>query len=248
MRTRELVAVDGTLTNYKELYNDAGEYMSTVSKKYKPVLHGTIVNLAENAVEQQGIDFDKKIMLTHNGRDLTYHMTMKGFGEKIAPQLVIQNTYKAGKAMKLIQGQLTMVCSNGIVSGDKHSVFTHTHVRHLDQTLFNTYVTTFLANHVKRVEYLTELEQIEATPYFVEMFFNADSEKPLLCKTDINHILTMWATRKSQNVYPNRAGDSVSDLYNTATEYFAHQSKISETGRIKRLSDIDTRIQELALA
>lgn len=246
MRTRELVATDGTETNYKELYNDSGKYMSTVSKKYKPVLHETIINLAENAVDQQGISYDKKVMTIHNGRDLTYHMTMKGFGEKISPQLVIQNTYKAGKAMKLIQGQLTMVCSNGIVSGDKHSTFSHTHVRHLDQTLFNSYIQAFLSNHTTRVEYLTKLESIEASPFFFNMFF--DEEKQILSKTDANNITNMWETRKSRNVYPNRSGDSIADFYNTLTEYYSHQSKISDTGRLKRLTDIDNRISELAFA
>ena len=246
MRTRELVAQDGTETNFKELYNDEGGYMSTVSKKYKPVLHGTVINLAKSAVENLDIDYDEKITTLHNGRDLTYHMTMKGFGTKISPQLVIQNTYKAGKALKLIQGQLMMVCSNGIVSGARHSTFSHTHVRHLDGELFNTYIATFLKSHEKRVEFLTELEGIEATPYFLSLFF--DEENRILSKTDEDRILNMWGTRKTQNAFNNRAGDNVSDFYNTVTEYFTHQSKISENGRIKRLSDIDTRVQELTIA
>ncbi len=246
MRTRELVAMDGTETNFKELYNDEGKYMSTVSKKYKPVLHGTVVNLAENAVDQQGIGYDKKIMLTNNGRDLTYHMTMKGFGDEIAPQLVIQNTYKAGKALKLIQGQLTMVCSNGMVSGDKHSIFTHTHVRHLDQVLFNTYITSFLENHSKKVEFLNSLKDVEASPTFIFEFFSA--EKDIMSATDEGKITDMWDHRQTRNVFDNRSGASVNDFYNTMTEYFTHQSKISMQGKIKRLTDIDNRIQELTLA
>lgn len=237
---RILIATDGTDTKMKELYNDRGQYLSTVTSRYIPVLHEDIENMAKESLKKMNIDFDLKTICPKRGRDCFLKFTLEGFDEKVKPQIILTNTYKSGKAMKLITGAFTMVCGNGAIIGTRFSEFTHRHFAELERSLFIDGIDKFIQSYPKHLEFLNVLEQKEAN--IEGLFLNwGESER------DMDNIKSMFENRKSESTTSNRRGDSNRDLYETATEYYSH-SKLNEGAKIRKLSYVSEKFNELVLA
>lgn len=240
MITQPIIALDGKTTNYVNLYNDEGNYLSTVSTKYKPVLHENIDGMVKGALNKIGIDFNLKANYPHSGRDAFMIYTLEGINNEVKPRIIVKNTYRAGTAMKLITGSFTMACSNGAIVGDKFSTFTHTHVRHLEEKLFVDNIESFLKSFPEHLIKLARMESLEAN---VETFFAEWKAS----ERDERNIRTLFEKRSIETATENRRGNSLRDLYETSTEYFT-QAKLTEDSRIKRLSYINTIVdRELAL-
>ena len=240
MQTQPIVALDGKTTNYVNLYNDEGNYLSTVSTKYKPVLHENIDSMVKGSLKTLGIDFDLKANYPHSGRDAFMIYTLEGINDKVKPRIILKNTYRAGTALKLITGSFTMACLNGAIVGQKFEEYTHTHTRHFGEDMFVNKIDTFCKSFPEHLNKLAKMEALEAN---VNTFF-ANWEAS---ERDEKNIRDMFANRDTATATVNRKGNSLRDLYETSTEYYT-QAKLTEGSRIKRLSYVNEIAErELAL-
>lgn len=152
--------------------------------------------------------------------------------------------YKSGKALKLVLGTYTKICSNGAVLGTKDIGDAFKHCKSVEFTdqksgLFMNEIQHFISGFAGHLEYLEKIKQIEMTKEMIESFKLKFSEK------DCNFILSMWERRKGPHVNANRVGDSVHDFYQTATEYFSHGFKSGanlEDNKIIRLTLVQKTI------
>jgi hypothetical protein len=240
---KQIIAQDGTETRYKELYDaESHQYLSTVGLAYKPVEHKEIHDLVTSSLHALSIDFNPpEIKMLKHGRECFQKFTLEGFGDQVKPQIVIRNTLMSGKALKIYSGAFTLACSNGAIRGKKHSVLTHTHMKALDNAPVHELVYDFVHTYP---EYTLKLEKMENTPAIPVEFF-VDWK---LAERDKIQIISMFENRmNNQHANENRRGNSLRDLYETATEYFTHISKVNEAGRIERLAVVDEITDRLLL-
>lgn len=239
LQERPLISLKNEPTGYKEIYNEHGDYMSTTTMRYNPVEHSIVKQLAENTLDEIGLDYTTSEILEHNGRDALYRYTIEGFNEEVKPQVVIRNTYKAGKSLKLYTGAFTMVCSNGSILGQKHGELSHMHIKDYNGRIFVGGINDFIMTFDSHLEFLENMKEIQLNEELAKeslgrMGFSDRNKK---------NILYMF-NNQSNSVPENRRDNSLHSMYQSATEYFTNQ-KMNENNKLDAMQKITTRFTTL---
>ena len=101
---------------------DTGIALAVVGPSYKIIKHQDLVDLASEALKQQGRSFELKVHMTHDGARLNCHFLLEELvtvgkpelGDVVALELILRNSYDGFSSVSFEVSGLRLVCKNGL--------------------------------------------------------------------------------------------------------------------------------------
>ena len=105
-----------------------------VTKSYKPISHGQLIDLTLDGIEKSGFKLDKQIYTSAaNGQVANGRYTISNIADsEMQIQIGWQNSYNKQMSLKFGIGISVFICSNGAVSGDM-GAFKRKHVGNVQE-------------------------------------------------------------------------------------------------------------------
>ncbi len=148
---REKLALsDGTPVHADALYReDTGKVLSVVSPSYAVVTHKEANNFAEELFRKSGLNFEEgHVAVDQKGarfyREFRFpDMKFAGTGQSTAvdyqgnadehvPTVILRNSFDRSSALDFMFGTLRLVCSNGMMIGEKVHAIKYRHTKEPD--------------------------------------------------------------------------------------------------------------------
>lgn len=132
------------ISNYKTLINsESGDVFGILSKKYQLVKHEDAIEMVEEAIEKSPEygKYDKQITFPSKGGKMhaTYIFPEVEVpvtsGDSINPKIEIFNSYDGQWRFNIIFGAFRLVCSNGLVIGEKVFQYQAKHFSTFDEMI-----------------------------------------------------------------------------------------------------------------
>jgi len=121
------------ITNRKAVVRtDTMKSLGIVSNDYGLVKHESVIDSFREAGKEYGVQ--EKISLVKDGAYLLYQMTFPKVemevrkGDLIKMQMIAKNSYNGNNSLTVIFGAFRLVCSNGMILGEKFLQFSYRHI------------------------------------------------------------------------------------------------------------------------
>ncbi|MCK9596517.1 DUF945 domain-containing protein [Candidatus Pacearchaeota archaeon] len=240
--------VDGkTIQGYKATFNpEDGFAYGIVRNRYKVVSHQGAIDIVSEAIKlnPEFGEGDLKTIFTDDGRKMKATFTFSEIdhnigdkGDILHPTVTLFNSYDASWPLSLLFGAFRVVCSNGMIVGEKFMQFKRKHTLMLDPKS----VIDHLSEGMEKFSMQTNLwqEWVERTlaaseteRMLNELHFGKKETKALEQEIEVSSNLTLDAMRKQ--------AASKWLLYALVTQFVTHKIK-SETRRV----DLEKRIAKV---
>lgn len=138
----QLNKMNTRIGSHKAIVNpDNNHVYSVLTNKYEITQHEEIMEIVNNAIANNTDYGDpvEKVQLYENGAKMRASLIFEDVevtidkGDKIHPQIEIFNSYDGGWARKIMFGAFRVVCSNGLVIGEKAFEFKQKHIQIFDE-------------------------------------------------------------------------------------------------------------------
>ena len=127
------VAVPHPITGNKSGYfmnvrDDNDEILGWTSERYGLVQHRDVLDRADKAFEDRGIDVTRKVIVTEGGAKMRAQYDLKGdlfkadvpqVGDTMAYRLTAQNSFDRSLRISFALGLVRLVCTNGMTTTEK---------------------------------------------------------------------------------------------------------------------------------
>ena len=121
--------INGRKTNYfMNVREDNEDILGWTTERYGIVQHGDIIDRADQAFSDRGIDVDRKVIVTEGGAKMRAQYDLKGdlfkadvpaVGDTMAYRLTAQNSFDRTLRISFALGLVRLVCTNGMTTTEK---------------------------------------------------------------------------------------------------------------------------------
>tara|TARA_Y100000310_G_scaffold254264_1_gene261330 strand:- start:451 stop:1344 length:894 start_codon:yes stop_codon:yes gene_type:complete len=121
---------------FMNIREDNDEILGWTTERYGLVHHKDVIDLADKAFEDRGIDVERKIIVTEGGAKLRAQYDLKGdmfkaevpqVGDVMAYRLTAQNSMDRSLRLSYVLGLVRLICTNGMVTTEKEVEMTKKH-------------------------------------------------------------------------------------------------------------------------
>ena len=111
---------------------DTNKVIGIVSDKYQLLRHGEVIESFNKAFE--GMDFVSNFVIKNNGSRMFARYSFPNNrievreGDFISMQLIVKNSYDGNSSLQIMLGAFRLVCSNGMVLGNRVMNFRQRHI------------------------------------------------------------------------------------------------------------------------
>jgi hypothetical protein len=235
------------INGHKAVVNTVNEreVFSVVSDAYKVVQHDEVLDSINKSVSALGLRAESKITEMDNGArihaELIFPDVEISVGGKDACKFrcIFDNSYNLTTGLRMIIGAFRLVCTNGLMVGEKWGAF---YAKHL-QSLSVGRLEMCLQHGVKtfQTKVRDQYESMAATPLTPDQA-RAFFEECLAEEKKVIPIKYLEAMINGGEIDKVNSVQSVWNLYNLAGEVLTHDKEISIDSRRKHMQAINARI------
>ena len=197
---------------------DDGTVLGFTSDHYGLVNNKPLVEKAESAFEEAGLEWTKRRFLVTNGlkkdslgarfraiydfenenMEIATRREDRQVGDVMGMRLIVQNSFDRSLRLSFALGMIRLVCTNGMQTMERELDLTRKHSQKID---VDSLITT------------------EAVAQALEMFKNAGNEFSLLSQQSIEHDqgLNILANLAKKNVFSEKSREGIATIWNNPT-------------------------------
>ena len=197
---------------------DDGTVLGFTSDHYGLVNNKPLVEKAESAFEEAGLEWTKRRFLVTNGlkkdslgarfraiydfenenMEIATRREDRQVGDVMGMRLIVQNSFDRSLRLSFALGMVRLVCTNGMQTMERELDLTRKHSQKID---VDSLITT------------------EAVAQALEMFKNAGNEFSLLSQQSIEHDqgLNILANLAKKNVFSEKSREGIATIWNNPT-------------------------------
>tara|TARA_Y100000004_G_scaffold76824_1_gene86416 strand:- start:2668 stop:3576 length:909 start_codon:yes stop_codon:yes gene_type:complete len=197
---------------------DDGTVLGFTSDHYGLVNNKPLVEKAESAFEEAGLEWTKRRFLVTNGlkkdslgarfraiydfenenMEIATRREDRQVGDVMGMRLIVQNSFDRSLRLSFALGMVRLVCTNGMQTMERELDLTRKHSQKID---VDSLITT------------------EAVAQALEMFKNAGNEFSLLSQKSIEHDqgLNILANLAKKNVFSEKSREGIATIWNNPT-------------------------------
>jgi len=218
--------------------NDNGNYLGSCSPSYNLVKHSHAVELLKEAANRTGLEYSESHTTTKDGARLFYNIRFDGAGnkidgEKIAPQIVMINTYDGSAPFDVDLGAYRFVCSNGMRVGKSLQRTRIKHTTNLDiedivqkiELKLNSYTKVF-------IPFCNALAKYDATQKEGVGIIEGIAKKSIFPERHTKKVIEEWKAPRNAI----RGGQNAWGIYNAFTSIITHDIQPNSFERGHQLS------------
>jgi hypothetical protein len=224
---------------------DERDVFSIVSDAYKVIQHDEVLDSIKKSVAALGLRAETKVSEMDNGARIHAELIFPDIEIRVGGKdackfrCIFDNSYNLTTGLRMIIGAFRLVCTNGLISGEKWASFYAKHLQSLSverlEMCLQHGVKTFQTKVWDQYEGMaaTPLTPEQARAFFLECL--AEEKKVI----PIKYLESMLNGGEIDNIGNI---NSVWGLYNLAGEILTHDKEISIDSRRKHMQAINARI------
>ena len=207
---------------------DSNDVLGVVGQKYTPIQNSLAMSFMDTIVKREGFHYSSAVSKDNGAVSIITAQSERSeairVGDEVAREIKLVNGFNGKVGFGVEFSMLRLVCTNGMVSGERESVirFKHTiHVHNRMETALRVFDES-VSFHEEFIRMSKLLAQKAADKTMVEKFLNglySDAKQNEKKKEIITDLFQRGQGNK---------GETLWDLYNGATEYVDHFHGVDE--------------------
>lgn len=209
---------------------DTREVLGLVSRKYSVIRHDHVINALRKAVDSSA---NETITVERNGAlliaqyDLPKMQQEVKKGDIVQTRLIVRNSYDGQTTLSFWLGAMRLVCTNGMVVGDKFASFSKKHRGEMNMDSLAGDIAAVTSTFDTSMVAMKAMANIEYTPILVDDWMTG---------TPFEKVFSEKTCKLIADEYNASGMHTLWGLYNACTAVITHQmEKTSEGNRLNLL-------------
>ena len=215
---------------FMNIREDNDEILGLTSVHYGLIQNGDLIDRADEAFTNRGIDVDRKIIVTQNGAKMRAQYDLKGdlfkaavpeVGDVMAYRLTAQNSFDCSLRASFALGLVRLICTNGMTTTEKEVEMTrkhHTNIK-IGDIMSDSALDSALLKLADSVNVYGRLAQVELTQEQGLAILQNLAKDKVFSEKQREPIAKIWNN-------PTHEEDKARNLYNlnnAVTQHVTHE-------------------------